>query len=435
MTTWPERHQHRQQLIEAALLAADPAHGLRAALQKDGNLLQIGDATFDLTQYANVYAIGYGKASARMAQVAEEILGDALVGGVVITKHDHRLSLQKIALYEAGHPVPDAASVAATTALLEFVATTTADDLVLVLVSGGGSALLAKPAGDLTLADLQAVTQRLLACGADIHEINAVRKHLSAVKGGQLAAVLAPATTVALVLSDVLGNDLSVIASGPTSPDDATFADAIGVLERYQQWQAIPLAVQAHLTAGANGMIAETPSSGAAAFARVSHHIIGDNGLAIDAVVAAATDLGFATTVVTRMLTGEARDQAKLLLQHAAKVDRPHVLIAGGETTVTLQGNGKGGRNQEMALAAAIVLDDLQLPNCQFICLATDGTDGPTDAAGAFGDSDTVNQHDIAFTDYLANNDAYHCFKQIDGLIMTGPTGTNVNDVVMIVLY
>ncbi len=433
---WDMRHAHAQTLIAAALTAADPANGLQRTLSTTNTYLNVGDLCYDLANYDNVYLIGYGKAAARMAQVSEAILGDTLTSGLVITKHQHSVPTTKTQILEASHPVPDADSVSASDALLEFVAPFSKRDLVIVLVSGGGSALLTKPADGISLEDLQSVTQALLACGATIHEINAVRKHLSAVKGGQLAAKIAPATCVALVLSDVLGNDLSVIASGPTSPDPSTFADAIGVLQHYGVWQTVPQSVRHRFTRGQAGEIAETPKLSAGFFEHnMEHRIIGDNGLSIDAVQTAAEDLGFDVQVVTRMLDGEARQQAQNLLANAQTASRPLCLIAGGETTVTLRGTGKGGRNQELALAAALALDRLEIARCQVISLATDGTDGPTDAAGAIVDSTTVQTAAVSLRAFLDNNDSYNCFSQIGGLLNIGPTGTNVNDVVMICLY
>jgi hydroxypyruvate reductase len=320
---------------------------------------------------------------------------------------------------------------------------TTANDVVICLLSGGGSALLPLPVPGVTLDDLQRLTSDLLRCGATINEINAVRKHLSQVQGGQLARLAAPAPVIALILSDVVGSPLDVIASGPTVPDTSTFADALGVLERYGIIEQTPPAIVAHLRRGLSGDVPETPKPGDPVFEHVQTLVIGDNRIAAQAAVQQAAELGLHTLLLSTYVEGEAREVAKVLAglgkeiaRYGQPLPRPACLIAGGETTVTIRGQGKGGRNQELALAAAIALDGWD--DVLLLTVATDGGDGPTDAAGAFADGTTVARARVQGLNpaaYLANNDAYNFFQALGDLLITGPTRTNVNDLTLIFVF
>jgi hydroxypyruvate reductase len=364
-----------------------------------------------------------------MAAALEDVAGDRIAGGLVIVKDGYTAPTRRVQVVEAGHPVPDARGEAAGRALLARLRGLRDADVVVVLISGGGSALMPAPAPPVTLDEKRAVTRLLLAAGATINELNAVRKHLSLVKGGQLARAAAPARVVTLVLSDVIGDPLDVVASGPTAPDSATFADAIDVLRRRGVWDATPAAVRTRLEAGARGDVEETPKPGDPLFARVTHRVIGNNTLVTDAAVARAAALGYRPTLLTRSLQGEARDVARDLIDRARALAPPACLVAAGETTVTVRGTGRGGRCQELALAAALALDG----GSDVVVLAggTDGTDGPTDAAGGFADGGTVRRIRGGGVDpraALDANDAYAALGAGGDLLVSGPTNTNLLD-------
>jgi len=403
-------------LRDSALRAVDPFAAVLRHLHLDGSMLRAGTAMLHLTGPAaesprRVFVLSVGKAAVPMAAAACQILGDVPVEGVVVTKYGHAANYElpsTLDVVEAGHPVPDAAGVRGGIAFLRCLNRTTEDDLVLLLLSGGGSALLPAPSAGVTLEDLQVTTDLLLRSGANIVDLNAVRKHLSSLKGGQLARMAAPAPVVALVLSDVVGDPMDVIASGPTAPDPTTFAQAWDVVERYALTDAVPKSVSAHLLAGLRGEVPETPKPGDCLFDRVHNVIVGSNALAAQAAVARAEALGYAALLLTTFIEGEAREIAKVAVALARSlketghpVPLPACLVWGGETTVTVSGQGKGGRNQELALAAALGLEGIE--GVAVMALATDGTDGPTDAAGAV----------------------------VDGLRL-GPTGTNVNDILVL---
>jgi glycerate 2-kinase len=406
------------------------------ALAVAGDRLRVMDQTVDLCTVTRLLVVGAGKAAASMAAAAEEILGDRLTGGTVNTKYGHALPLQRLGVVECGHPVPDQAGVDGTEAILAVLAALDAQAVVVCLLSGGGSALMPAPALGLTLADKQATTQLLLACGATIGEINTIRKHLSRVKGGQLARHAQPARVFTLALSDVIGDPLDTIASGPTYPDPTTFADCQGIVDRYGLTGSLPAPVRHRLAAGACGQIADTPKPGDACFARTANGVVGNNALAVAAAEAEARALGYSPLVLTTRLQGEAREVAAVVAAVALEVQatdrpvaRPACLIWGGETTVTLRGDGQGGRNQELALAAAMHLDGA--PDVLLLCGGTDGTDGPTDAAGAVADGYTIGRSRLAglsAAGYLARNDSYAFFRTLDDLVVTGPTHTNVMD-------
>jgi glycerate 2-kinase len=410
----------------AALAAGDVAPLVRAALQLRGSHLLAGPVDVDLDR-ARLLVLGCGKAGASMARAAESVLGDRIGEGFVVVKDGYALPTARIRIAEAGHPVPDTRGVAASARLLELARGAREGDVVLFLVSGGGSALTPAPAPPVTLDEKQALTRLLLGAGATIGELNAVRKHLSLFKGGQLARAAAPATVLTLALSDVIGDPLDVIASGPTAPDPTTFAEALGVLGA--RGVTPPEAVDRRLRAGAGGEIDETPKPGDPIFARVTNQVIGNNALITDAAVATARALGYEPTLLTRALQGEAREVARDFVARARTLQPPACLIAGGETTVTVRGRGRGGRCQEFALAAALELredDDMVV-----LAAGTDGTDGPTDAAGGIVDGATRKRGEAAGIDArsaLADNDGGTFLAKSGDLVITGPTNTNLLD-------
>jgi hydroxypyruvate reductase len=409
-------------IFQAALQAADPEKAVARHL-----------ASLNCERYRAIYVIGAGKAGAAMARSAERVLNHRIAGGLLNVKYGHAAPLRRIALAECGHPVPDQHGVEGARRIAQFARCAGPGDLVVCLISGGASALMPLPAEPVTLKEKQETTRLLLACGANIHEINAVRKHLSSIKGGQLARLAYPARVLSLLLSDVVGDDLDVIGSGPTAPDNSTFATARGILQQYAIWRRVPRTVRQRIEQGVRGRIPETPKPGDAIFAHVRNLIAGSNRLAVDAAARQARELGFRTLVLSTRIEGETREIARM---HAAiareiadagrPVKPPACIITGGETTVTLHGNGLGGRNQEFVLAAAI--DIAGLRNVCILSAGTDGTDGPTDAAGAVADGRTLARGPRA-AEFLARNDSYHYFEALRDLVVTGPTQTNVADV------
>jgi len=429
----PEKalRRHALSIFRAALQAANPEAAVTRALSR-----------IDLRRYRRVYVVGAGKASAAMAHAAEKVLGRRIAAGFINTKDGHLAPVKRIELHECSHPVPDARGVEGSRRIAALAEEAGKDDLVLFLVSGGGSALLPLPAEPLTLQEKQDTTKLLLACGANIHEINAVRKHLSAIKGGQFARLAAPATVVALLLSDVIGDPLDVIGSGPAAPDPSTFATAWDVIRKYGLEDRIPASARARLQAGVRGEIAETPKPGDPCFTRTTNLVVGSNRLAVDAAAARARALGFRPLVLSTTIEGETRDVAAMhaaIAREARSTGRPAkpplCLISGGETTVTIRGDGLGGRNQEFALAAALALDGID--GILAFSAGTDGTDGPTDAAGAMADGATCGRAvalGLRAQDFLANNDSYRFFEPLGDLVTTGPTGTNVMDIRLLLI-
>jgi glycerate 2-kinase len=438
-------------LVQAALEAVDPAAAVHEAVRLEGDRLTIretgpeaGEVSYDLSRVDRILVIGGGKAGAPMAHALHQILGKRVTGGWINVKEGHLVDAtlpQTLTIQEAGHPIPDEAGRSGAEHILNLAQSAEERDLIFCLISGGGSALLPLPAPGITLADLQALTDALLRCGATINEINAVRKHCSQMKGGQLARAASPATVISLILSDVVGNPLDVIASGPTVPDTTTFADAQAILHKYDIVDDVPERILAHLNRGLEGQVAETPKLGDPIFDRVRNVVIGSNAIAARAACAEAQAAGFNALVLSTYIEGEAREVARVmagiaksLLAEGWPIARPACVIAGGETTVTVRGSGKGGRNQELALAAALALEGWE--GVTLVTLATDGTDGPTDAAGAIADGQTIgraNERGLSGTEHLAENDAYPFFDRLGDLIRTGPTNTNVNDLLFII--
>jgi hydroxypyruvate reductase len=437
-----------KRILGAALQAVEPGAAVARYLKRRGNNLIIAERTYHLADIDRVLVIGFGKAAAVMGQAAATILGDCLEAGLLITKEGHAKPPQggfdpRLTLLEAGHPIPDARSVAASQRLIASLEDLTPRDLVLCLVSGGGSALLTAPAAGINLEDLQALTELLLACGANIFEINTLRKHLELLKGGGLVRVVAPAELAVLVLSDVIGDPLDVIASGPAVPDPTSFADALAVLERYSITSRTPNRILQHLESGARGSLPETPKPQDPVFAKVHTWIVGSNQQAAQAALQQARQEGLDARLLTSFLQGEARQAGRFLAALGIQlalggglVSIPGCLVAGGETTVTLIGDGLGGRNQELALGA---VDDLAgMENVVLVTLATDGGDGPTDAAGAVVSGNTLaraRSFGIEPHSALARNDAYHFFQALGDLLITGPTQTNVNDLAFLFAF
>jgi len=423
----PTLRRHARAIFRAALEAAHPGEAVMRQLRRR-----------NFARYRNIYVVGAGKAAASMAQAAERVLDRRIAGGLVNTKYGHAVPLRRIGMQECGHPLPDAAGVEGARRIAEIASAAGPSDLVLCLISGGASALLPLPADPITLAEKQETTKLLLDCGADIHECNTVRKHISAIKGGQLARLAYPATVLALLLSDVIGDDLDVIGSGPTAPDASTFAQAQAILERYNIWHRVPGAVRERIADGASGEIPETPKPGDPAFARVRNVIVGSNRMAVDRAAARARELGFHALVLSTFIEGETREIARMhaaiakeIVRSGRPVKPPACVVSGGETTVTIRGDGLGGRNQEFVLAAA--LDIAGLRNVAVFSAGTDGSDGPTDAAGAIADGRTCTRNPRA-AEFLARNDSYHYFEGLKDLIVTGPTRTNVMDIRLILV-
>jgi hydroxypyruvate reductase len=432
----PELRRAARRILDAAIAAGDAGRLTLAGLTRAGSLLSAGGREFDLDRIGRVIVVGAGKASGAMAEAAEQVLEGAAVEGLVAVRERRAPGPRCVRQVEAGHPIPDARGQAAAEAILALAGGAGPEDLVLGLISGGGSALTPAPVPGVTLAEKQAVTRLLLEAGATINELNAVRKHLSRLKGGQLARTAFPAPVVALLLSDVIGDPLDVIASGPTVADPTTFGDALDVLDRFGLRERVPAPVRAHLEAGGRGEVAETPKPGDPGLAGVTNVVIGNNGLVVDAAAAAAREVGFEPCLLTRRLEGEAREVARVFVavldemaRSGSPLRRPACLLAAGETTVTVRGHGTGGRCQEFALALAPQL--AAVPDAVVLAAGTDGSDGPTGAAGAVVDPTTLARARARGLDparALADNDAHAFFAGLGDLVVTGPTGSNLMD-------
>jgi glycerate-2-kinase len=440
-----------QTIFNAGVLAADPARAVRQALHIKSDKLYLasdhetGHRSQRSEPWSAVHIIAFGKAACAMASVAVEIISPSLMSstGIIVTNYENQKNVDGFNVFGAGHPLPDSQGVFAAQHIAVRAQQAQLGELVLVLVSGGGSALIPYPPESVSLQDKINTTQMLLGSGANINEINCVRKHISQLKGGKLAQLTCPADLHALILSDVIGDDLSSIASGPTIADSTSFNDAIKILNSRKLWKQIPDSVRLYLLAGYNGDIAENPKPDNPVFKNTGQALIGSNSICVDAMAKAAQQAGFSTEIYSKILCGEAREEAGKLCDIAARklteITKPTALLAGGETTVTVTGSGLGGRNQEFALAFALTAQQINLPpRWVFLSAGTDGRDGPTDAAGAIVDSKTISR---IITDggnplnYLDNNDSYHALKLAHDLLITGPTGTNVADLEVLLLF
>lgn len=419
-----------------AIRAVAPDHLLRGVIHATESELNVCDEHIRWSEIDRLLVIGAGKAAARMAQSVESLLGRRIHSGIVVTMDGHDAVTERIGVRFASHPVPDRRGVDAGAEIIALAESASERDVVIVLLSGGGSALLVSPASGISLYDKQETTRALLASGASIDEINTVRKHLSAVKGGQLARACSPARVITLAISDVQGDLPDVIASGPTVADPSSFTDAEQIILRRGIKSSLPDSVLARIADGVAGKTPETPKQGDALFEHCSYHVIGSNETALQAAADEAVRLGYSPRILTSTFRGEASQAALAVCALAEGVshsERPVALILGGETTVTLGDSpGRGGRNQELALAAAIALHNRD--GITVMSLGTDGTDGPTDAAGGIADGGTVTRgtaHGLSAPDHLTRHDAYPYLNSTGGLIVTGPTGTNVMDLIV----
>jgi len=425
-----------REIFSAGVKAVEAEAAVIRYCKIEDNSFTVDETAYDLRQFENIYVIGAGKASASMARALEAILGEKITGGLINVKYGHLTKLERVKIAEAGHPVPDEEGHKGAQAIFDLASRAKDTDLVICLISGGGSALLPLPVRGVSLRDKQETTRLLLACGATIHEINTVRKHISAVKGGGLARAAYPATLVSLMLSDVVGDDLDVIASGPTVPDSTTFEDCMNIFDKYGIDKKIPQSVHMYIQNGIKGKVTETPKPGDPIFAATQSVIVGSNKECILAAEKKALELGYFTLILSTMVEGETREVARVHAAIAKEIVKsghpltpPACVLSGGETTVTIRGEGLGGRNQEFVLGAAIDISGLE--RVVVLSGGTDGTDGPTDAAGAIADGMTVQRAKALGLNpvhSLSNNDSYHFFEKLGDLIKTGPTNTNVMD-------
>jgi glycerate-2-kinase len=418
-----------------------PEKLISGVMRMNRGSLEIGDLSFPLEEVENIYVIGAGKASASMGAEVEKILGNLITEGHIVVKYGHSCKLQYICVSEAGHPIPDANGYSATDKILRIAEIAGCNDIVICLLSGGGSSLLPDIAEGCTVDDMIMVNDLLVSCGAAISEINAVRKHLSVIKGGQLARVVYPATLVNLILSDVPGDQLDAIASGPTVPDPTTFLQALSVLDTYALTRLVPHGILTYLKEGVAGIRPETPKPGDQAFEKAFNMLIGSNKTALDSAKSKAFELNINAVIIDTQLQGDTASVAEYLVETALRFKndqneiKPVCLLFGGETTVKVTEKGKGGRNQHLALLCSILLKEH--PGITILASGTDGNDGPTDAAGAVVDSDTVPDalsRGIHPEKFLDNFDSYHFFKKTGGHIITGPTKTNVMDIIVVIV-
>ncbi len=436
-----------KEIFAGCLGAVDPYRAVKRFVHLEGDRLVVGmeggpKTELDLAEFDRISLVGAGKATAPMARAIEDLFGKRIQKGLINVKYGFTQELAFTEITEAGHPVPDENGLKGTRKILDFLQSAGEKDLIFSLISGGGSALLPHPGANITLSDKQEITRELLACGASIDEINAVRKHIASSKGGQMARAAFPATIVNLMLSDVVGDKMDVIASGPFVPDTSTFKDVWGIFKKYDL-KDIPAVIQEHMKAGLDGQIPETPKENDKIFDRVFNLIVGSNILALEAASAKAKELGYETLILSSMVEGETREvarvhtaMAKEIVKTGRPIPPPACIISGGETTVTIRGDGLGGRNQEFCLAACLDLVELP-PRVVVLSGGTDGNDGPTDAAGALVDPLTVTRGKDAgmeAAEFLGRNDAYHFFEKTSDLLMTGPTNTNVMDVRLVLV-
>jgi glycerate 2-kinase len=429
-------------IVESALESVDPRRAILNQVKRIDSHLVIGDLKIDLDETERILVVGGGKAGKPMAEAIEELIGDRITDGIVnVPKGTQLEALERIFLNPAGHPIPDTDGVKGVLRITKLVKDLTNRDLVIVLISGGGSAMMPMPAETIDLHDLQVLTDTLLRAGATINELNSVRKHLSGFKGGLFAKKCQPAKVLSLIVSDVIGDPLDTIASGPTAPDSTTFQMAVDVLKRYNVWTNTSPTIRKRLEDGLAGDIDETPKKEDPIFRNVFNFVIANNLIAADSAYSKACELGYNSMILSTFIEGEARQVgvvfaglAKGVINQSTPMEKPCALILGGETTVTVRGNGKGGRNQELALGAVNKISDLR---CVVLTFGTDGVDGSSDAAGAIVDGCTKRRADergLSTLDYLENNDSHGFFSSLGDSIMTGPTGTNVNDLTLILV-
>ncbi|MBW1708980.1 MAG: glycerate kinase [Deltaproteobacteria bacterium] len=434
-------------IFKAALKAADPSLAVKQAVSMEENSIKVRQGnrvikTVNLNRVERIFIVGAGKATAPMAKALEQILGNRITEGIISVKKGHALDLKYTTVKEAAHPVPDQNGLKAADKIKTLLEGAGSKDLVFSLISGGGSALLPLPIANLKLSEIQDVTRLLLGCGANIHEINTVRKHLSLTKGGQLARAAAPATVINLMLSDVVGDDMDTIASGPFVPDHSSFEDMALILARYKLMKKVSSSVRNHLKKGLTGQVPETPKENDPAFNKVTNLIIGSNYLSLIAAEAKAKSLGYRPLLLSSSIEGETQVVAQVHVALAREikatnhpVKAPACLISGGETTVTLTGQGKGGRNQEFVLTASMDMDELE--DVLIFSAGTDGTDGPTDVAGAMADKNTSSRAmelGLSPQKHLIEHNSYPFFKKLDDHVITGPTLTNVMDVRLVLV-
>ncbi len=434
-------------LFSKSLSAVDPSKILKERIRIEKDCLSIkmeggSEKIFDLRGFDKIFLAGTGKASNSMARAIEELFGDRVTKGVITAKYGHLLPLKQTQVIEAGHPIPDRNGYKGARKIQRLLKESGPNDLVIFLLSGGGSALLPFPADGIDLKEKQEVTQFLLDSGADIKEINTLRKHISRLKGGWVAKWAYPSTVIAFILSDVVGDQLDVIGSGPTVPDPSTFEEALMILKKYDLLNEVAPSIRKYLQSGKEGKVEETPKPGEAAFEKVFNILIGSNILALREAKREADSLGFNTVILSSSIEGETREAsrfhaavAKEVISSGNPVCKPACILSGGETTVTIKGNGRGGRNQEFALAGAIEISGIE--KIVLLSGGTDGTDGPTDASGALADHTTVQRAKTLGLNaraHLDNNDAYPFFQKLGDLLITGPTHTNVMDVRIILI-
>ena len=441
MNTLNSLKENALRIFYAGLKAVDPDIHIRRLFLLEDNLLKIGDRVYNLDKYKNIYIIGFGKASGFMAATLEELLMERIKAGVVNVRNNYATPCKFIKVNAAGHPIPDEAGIKGTLEIVRLIKDVEENDLVFCLISGGGSALFELPVDGISLDDIQKITLLLLNCGARIDEVNAIRKHISLVKGGRLVN-MCKAEIISLLLSDVVNDTLSDIASGPTSPDASTFQDCKIILMKYDLFHKIPVSIEKHIQNGLNGAVKETPKATDNFFNRVNNIMIGNNRMALEASHKKAIELGYNASILSSSIKGEAREVARVfgaiareIHRYGDPVKRPACIIAGGEATVRVRGNGMGGRNQELVLSAATEIDGLE--NTVILSAGTDGIDGNTDAAGAIADGSTVMRAKRIKMDpetYLDDNNSYAFFKGLNDLIITGTTRTNVMDIMLLLV-
>ena len=431
-----------EEIFQAGLAAVAPGTAIKKFCKRKENCLWIDDKEYDLNGFERVVVLGAGKAGASMAKAIEDLVKDRIDDGLIVVKYGHTEPLEKVRTIEAGHPLPDLNGYSGAQAMHELARSADENTLIICLISGGGSALMPYPVTGVSLEEKQKTTELLLGCGADIHEVNTIRKHLSQMKGGGLARIAFPATIVCLILSDVVGDDLDSIASGPCVADSKTFFDCNSVLKKYGLEEKVPVTVKEHLQKGVSGLVDETPKEDSPLFDQIFTVVIGSNFEALVASKKKAEELGYNTLLLSSLIEGETKDVAafhmalaKEIVLHNEPVAVPACLLSGGETTVTLEGQGKGGRNQEFVLSAAMEMKNMQ--NTVVFSAGTDGTDGPTDAAGAIVDNTILERAKVAGLspqEYLRENDSFHFFEALGDLYKTGPTNTNVMDIRIILV-